>query len=266
MSNIVRYLSYFLSAYSLVCVCVRIPSICRNIKEFSTTNKYARLYNSSPVLRVKISLYIALFFNICYTAVQFALAVSGKSKWYTTLTVYYFLLVGLRIMLLMFMNKIGGDDSQSKLLEWRLYGISGTILALMNIVLAVMVFFIVWKNKGFTHYYLITIALAGYTFTSLTMAIVSIVRYRKFNSPYMSASKAINLVCALVSLLSLETAMLASFGREMSIRSRNILISVTGLIICLIVLGIAIYMSTRAIKNINILQKEIEEEKTFGQK
>ena len=43
-------------------------------------------------------------------------------------------------------------------------------------------------------------------------SVVHVVRYRRYNSPVMSAAKRINLVAALVSMLSLETAMLARFG------------------------------------------------------
>ncbi len=253
-----HYLAYIMSAYSLACMCLRIPLMVRDIKRFSATNKFAQLLVSSPVYRVRIMLYLSLFFNICYAAVQFALALTSKSNWYVTLTIYYCLLVALRVMLLVFMGQIGGEDKQSKLLEWRLYGISGIMLALMNMALNVMVFFIVWKNKGFSHYYVVTIALGAYTFLALTLAIVNIIRYRRFNSPVMSACKAISLVCALVSLLSLETAMLASFGGDMSEHSRYLLTVVTGMLICWFIFGMSIYMSSRAIKNIKQLRKEIE--------
>lgn len=67
----------------------------------------------------------------------------------------------------------------------------------------------------------------------------------------MSAAKVISLTAALVSMLSLETAMLAQFGRD-DVRLRQIMISATGTGVCAIVLGMAVFMiakSTKALKN-----------------
>ena len=68
----------------------------------------------------------------------------------------------------------------------------------------------------------------------------------------MSAAKAINLTAALVSMLSLETAMLAQFGGD-DVMFRQIMTSATGAGVCVIVLGMAVYMivkSTKALKSI----------------
>ena len=70
------------------------------------------------------------------------------------------------------------------------------------------------RNRTFHHHEITTIALAAYTFTSLTFAIINTVKYRKYHSPVYSASKAISLASACVSLLTLESTMLTTFGNE----------------------------------------------------
>ena len=44
------------------------------------------------------------------------------------------------------------------------------------------------------------------------MAVVNLVRDRKSGSPVMAAARGVNLAAALVSMLSLETAMLTQFN------------------------------------------------------
>ena len=96
--------------------------------------------------------------------------------------------------------------------------------------------------------------MAAYTFYAITIAIINVVKYRKYGSPILSAAKVINLTAALVSILSLETAMLSQFGDKKDEYFRQIMTSVTGGVISVLVLGMAIFMlvcSTRKLRNLN---------------
>ena len=53
---------------------------------------------------------------------------------------------------------------------------------------------------------------ALYTFYTTIMAVVNLVRDRKSGSPVRAAARGVNLAAALVSMLSLETAMLTQFN------------------------------------------------------
>lgn len=55
---------------------------------------------------------------------------------------------------------------------------------------------------------------------------------------------------ALVSMLALETAMLAQFGGNDTARSRMVMTGCTGAGVCAIVLGIAVYMIVRSTKKL----------------
>ena len=71
----------------------------------------------------------------------------------------------------------------------------------------------------------------------------------------LSAAKVISLVAALVSILSLETAMLARFGSEDDPLFRKVMTGATGCSVCVIVLGMALFMIVKAskqLKQINI--------------
>jgi hypothetical protein len=56
--------------------------------------------------------------------------------------------------------------------------------------------------------------MAAYFFYAVIIAATNVVKFRRHGSPILSAAKAINLVAAMVSILSLETAMLAQFGSD----------------------------------------------------
>jgi hypothetical protein len=81
-------------------------------------------------------------------------------------------------------------------------------------------------------------------------AIINVVKFRKLGSPILSAAMIVNLTAAMVSMLSLETAMLAEFGSDEPI-FRRYMTGASGGVVCTFVLGMAIYMivrSTRYIK------------------
>ena len=96
--------------------------------------------------------------------------------------------------------------------------------------------------------------MALYSFYSVIMAIMNVVKFRKHNSPVMSAAKAINLVAAMVSILSLETAMVSQFGGDDDSNFRQIMTGATGGGVCVIVLGMAIFMIVRSSINLKKLQ------------
>lgn len=140
--------------------------------------------------------------------------------------------------------------------EYLHYRFCGILLLLMNLSLSAIVFFIVRENRDFEYHYIHTIALAAYTFCAMALSIIDVIKYRKYESPVMSAAKAIGLACALVSVLSLETAMLSAFGNNEDIRFRQIITAATGTAVCVIILAMALYMIVKSTKEIKRLKKE----------
>ena len=133
-----------------------------------------------------------------------------------------------------------GEKMREELSRYRL---CGWVFLAMNLALSLMVFFMVYWNRTFRHHEITTIALAAYTFTAFVMAIINIVKYRKYNSPVYSASKAISLASACVSMLTLEATMLTTFGDgTMDAVTRKIFLGCTGGVISVFVIVTAIYM------------------------
>ena len=92
--------------------------------------------------------------------------------------------------------------------------------------------------------------MALYTFYITIAAVVNVVKFRKHGSPILSAAKVISLTAALVSMLSLATAMLAQFGQDDEEEFRRIMIGAFGGAVCAVVLAMAIYMIVRSTKQL----------------
>ena len=113
-----------------------------------------------------------------------------------------------------------------------------------------------FQNRGFAYNGVLIYVMAAYTFYSTTHAIVNIVKYRKYNSPVMSAATVITFAAALVSMLSLETAMLTAFGTDTTPETKRILIASTGAGISVIVVAMSSYLIVRSTKEINMYKEE----------
>ncbi|MGN1432073.1 MAG: hypothetical protein ACI4XI_00075 [Ruminococcus sp.] len=253
----IAYVSYVFSAYTMTIVCIRAFKIIRskgkNVKAVIHKNKYAHRYLTDVHFKMHISLYLSLGINLLYAVLKLFSGVYFQSVWFGTLGVYYLLLAAMRFLLLRHANKNPfGKELDSELKRYRLCGV---ILMLMNIALTGVVILVTRQNQGFEYAGYLIYIMAMYAFYTIITAVINVVKYLKYESPVMSAAKAVNLAAALVSMLALETAMLSQFGKsENSPLFRQIMTGATGGCVCLIILGIAVYMivkSTRQLRKRN---------------
>ena len=247
----IAIVSYVLAAYTLTVWCFRIPYLIRFFKTFKKENKYARRWQDDAGLRVNVSLYGTLIWNIAYALLQLGMGFWHHTFWFFSLAGYYISLAVMRFFLVRHTRK--HKPGERMLDELRKYRACGIVFLIMNLALALIIFFMVYWNRTFHHHEITTIALAAYTFTSLAFAIVNTVKYRKYNSPVYSASKAISLAAACVSMLTLESTMLTTFGDgTISLTERRILLGVSGGVISAGIIAMAIYMIVQGTKKIRL--------------
>ena len=79
---------------------------------------------------------------------------------------------------------------------------------------------------------------------------MDIIKYRRLGSPVMSTAKIVSLSSALVSMLNLETAMFAQFGKAMSPEHQHIFIILTGAGVSLAVVTLSVLLIVKATKEI----------------
>lgn len=249
--------SYFLSAYALTIVCARAPALVRAVRAVKQDNRYIRRYTSDAGLRIKLSLYISVAVNLLYALLQLGSGFYYHSVWFYALSGYYALLGLMRFFLLRDARRT--TLGLNRLTELYRYRFCGMILLLVNLAIAVIITFIVSQNRGFAYNEILSIAMAAYTFFAMGKAIVDIVKYRRYESPVMSAAKAINLAAALMSMMSLETALISAFGSGENPIFRRVMTASTGAAVCLAVLAMALYMIVTSTKAIHSMKKEIPE-------
>ena len=197
--SVVAIISYVLAAYTLTIWCFKIPYLIRFFKSFRDENKYAQIWLKDTRLRVNVSLYGSLIWNVAYALLQLGMGFWHHTFWFYSLAGYYICLAVMRFFLARYTTKHKpGEKMREELIRYRL---CGWVFLAMNLALTLIIFFMVYWNRTFTHHMITAIALAAYTFTAFTMAIINIVKYRKYNSPVYSASKAISLASACVSML-----------------------------------------------------------------
>ena len=249
----IAVISYVLAAYTLTIWCVRVPELIRIFKSFKNENKYARRWLEDAHLRVNVSLYGSLLWNTAYAVFQLGLGFWHHTFWYYSLAGYYICLAVMRFFLVLHTSKNkAGEKMQEELRKYRNCGI---VFLTMNLALSLIVFFMVYWNRTFEHHEITTIAMAAYTFGSMTMAIINVIKYRKYNSPVYSASKAIGLAAACVSMLTLESTMLTTFSDGgVTLTERRIMLGCTGAAICLFIVAMAVYMIVQSSKKLKELK------------
>lgn len=238
-----RMAAYTLSTYALVICCARIPALVYRLRAFKERNRLIQRWLGDARLRMNVTLTGSILWNGSYALMQLGLCVYHRSLWFGALSAYYFLLAFMRFFLVRY--SLGHALGQSIQEEKRRYSFCGALFLPMNVALSVIIFHMVNENRLVRHHEITTIAMAAYAFAALTMAIVNAVRYRKYNSPVLSASKAISLASASVSMLTLEGTMLATFGADtMSELSQKIFLRLSGAGISILIIAMALYMLT----------------------
>ena len=262
------FLSYLLSAYALVITCTSVTRVNRLVKsvradigkhplmeKVSNTSLGARFLGDVR-FRTEISLYLGFLINLLYIVMKMASGIYYHSVWFVSVALYYILLAIMRFLLFRRgKTRTDGNHLEAELKRYRMCGI---LLLLMNQALAGIVVFMVSQNKSYDYPGYLIYAMAAYSFYCMIVASVNVIKFRRHGSPVLSAAKVISLVSAMVSILSLETAMVTRFGDQDDFAFRQIMTGATGGGVCTTVLGIAVYMivkSSLQLKRIKIAER-----------
>jgi hypothetical protein len=247
--------SYVFSFYVLLVICFRVPEIVAFLKRIKKENRYLDRFLSDRELRVRISLYFALIINVAYAIFQLGLGLIHSSLWYYSLGGYYIILSLMRFFVVRHDRKA---EAERLLDRGRICKLVGILLLIMTLVLSGAILHMIVLDVTIVHHQITTIAMAAYTFTALALAIVGIVKDRDKKSLVFMVSKAVSLVAALVSIITLENAMITVFGGENQKGFSKIMTAATGAGICAAVVAIAVYIIVIANKYLQNTDKTEE--------
>ena len=249
------YVSYLLSAYALTVLTVnfpflirRTPSIIRKSKLFRKTmtfllgHEHSKRYVTDIAYRVRISLIASVIASLLYAALKLFAGLHYASFWYGADALFYFVLSAVRILLTR--NMRGNERDMAK--EYRLYRSCGVLIFALNVALIGVVYQVINQNMGYRYRGLLVFVVATYAFIKISVAITSVIRFRKRNSPILSAVKVINFAKALVAIFALQSAMFASFGSNDSEALKQLMNIIVGGCVCATVFAMAVYMVVNA--------------------
>lgn len=257
------YPIFLLSAYSLVILLAALPALAGRLRQLKvnlwkrsrlirrvSSTAFGGRYLNDQLFRSSVSIYQGMAVNFLYMLFRLVTAVQYASVWFFSMAVYYMVLCIMRAYL-----AFGYRHRERKgvAYELRCYRRTAGMLFILNIPMGGMIVLMVRTNSGFNYPgYLIYLS-ALYTFYMMTLSIVNLVKFRKMGSPILSAAKILNFVSAMMSVLGLQTAMIARFSSDGE-GYRKMMNAITGGAVFFIVMVTVVVMMVQSSK----IKKEVE--------
>ncbi len=186
--------------------------------------------------------------NLAFVLFNTVLAILTGQIWYASLAGYYFLLSVLRGGVF-YGNKrataqAGQDEKELRRLQIKHYGYCGGALLFLDIAMSVAVTQMVLSQKPTQYTEIMAIVFATYAFYKISLAIWNTLKARRSKDLQLQCFRNIGLVDGAVSLLSLQTTLVATFSE--SGESMLLLNALTGAAVCLLTVGVGIFMLIQA--------------------
>lgn len=264
------YLSYAVAAASLaytVYLLVRlVPRWKKSITKKLKANPFVGELIDDYGYRTGVFAALSTFVNFAYAIFEAVMSLLTLSPWRGALAVYYGVLTAMRLGVTVNNRK---ERKKAKTQEdyrsynenkVRVYRFCGILLIVLSAAMAGMVVQMIRDERGFEYAGLTIYAEAAYTFWRVTLSVVNLVKARKFQDPIVQAIRNINLAGATMSLLGLQTAMMAAFSLDKeSAAWRTTMNSFSGGLVCGLTLLMGVFMIVNATKKLNDLQRGEEQ-------
>lgn len=201
--------------------------------------------------RIKTFLILSLVFNFAYSIFLFIISQIFSSKWFLVMYAYYTVLSIVRLFI--FFQTAPNKTVKKRIITMYVCGI---FLFLVNVVVSVMTFILIYTAVPIKHHEITVITLATYTFSALASAIVSSVKQIRQNNHVFSCIKLVSLISASVSMVNLTNVMLATFGDGGYLR--NIILPIFSGVVSIFIIFCAILMTRKAVFDLRELKNEKE--------
>ena len=252
LPQIVGIVVYILAGVFLVTACIFLVQDLKNgvIEKIVSTikrNPLGEKFFDDYTFRIILSTMPTFIINVAYTVYNGVLGVMHQSEWFITMAVYYSLLGIMRYHAVHTGRIISRMEDQSliKKKELSVIKTEGILLLLLNLALSGVVLLTIVQDTAKRYSEIMVITIAAYTFYKIITSVINMIKVRKLQSPILITIRNISVADALVSVLTLQMTMLASFqGRStLNINQMN---AMTGMAACILIslLGISmIYYS-----------------------
>ena len=238
---------YVLAAVLLTLSCVFFyhdlrENVIKKILEVIKKNPLGERFLADYTFRTILTTLPAFLINVAYTVYNGVIGIMNQSVWFITMAVYYSLLGIMRYRAVSTGRKISRLDDREQIRKKELSVIKtdGILLLVLNLALSGVVLLTIAQDTAKRYSEIMVISIAAYTFYKIIMAVVNMIKVRKTKSPILITIRNIGAADALVSMLTLQAAMFASFQDKNSLNT-NQMNAITGLSVCILIsiLGIS---------------------------
>lgn len=237
--SIPAYVIYGMSVYCLAIIIIPLPKFIRKtkcgIRQVMSRSEFGRKYLDDCAFRACVGIFQGMAIDFFYVAFRIFLGIRYASIWFITMAAYYLMLGIIRLVLAVNYRR------RTKVKEAVCYRRTAWLLFALNIPMGAMIALMVITDYGYSYPGYVIYVSAMYSFYTLIVSIINLVKFKKSGSPILSAAKVVNFVAALMSILALQTAMIAQFS-DQSDNFRKTMNAITGSGIWLCVITIAVYM------------------------
>lgn len=220
---------YGVSFYTLVIVCARIPGIVKKVKAGVYANKYANTYLTDKDLRMRIAIYRGLLINVVFAAFKIIMGLIYQSAWLYAMAGYNLILSLMRFIVVYRSQKKGLSEKEEHRRGLQSYHVCGWLVMLLNIAVSVIMYMVIVEKQTIQYHMIVTIGLAAFTFYCFIRAVVNMVKYRERTNPVYATIKRVDMVKAIVSIFTLQVAMLTSFSGQGAQIDVDLMNTLTGL-------------------------------------
>jgi len=256
--EILSYVLYGCAAvaltYTVYTIVIYAPGVKSRLTAWIKKTAFGRRLLEQYGFRTIVFAGCSLFVSLAYVAFHVVLAIVAHSFWYGSLALYYGLLVVLRGGIVLYHRKKrkagvseGYEKERTEIAKYRTCGILLTVIPLC---LVVPILQIIFLDRAFVHQGWTVFAFAAYAFYKIIMAVYNVFKSRKQEDMTVRAVRCVGVADAMVSIFSLQTALLFAFA-EGNYRVANAL---TGSAVCLLTIALGVFMTVDGCKRMRLLK------------
>ena len=168
-------------------------------------------YHFQTVYTARISALITFGF----TVFNGVIGVLYRSVWNISICIYYVLLAKVRRIIVRSQRKTV-DKNQDKEIIKKTYVVTHIILILIDLALVVPITLMVIGARNYTYGMIPAISMAAYTTYRMTMSIIHYFKSKRNENRFIRVIRTINLQDTLVSVLTLQNALIIANGDDMA--------------------------------------------------
>jgi len=213
--------------------------------------KYYRLFRDNYILRILVFTFVSSLISFGFGIFNLVYGIFLSSYWYLFFSVYYFVICLMKLVIIIVYKSVykryKEDSNRLELEKRKIYLSNGILFFILGVGLSIVVLMVLNLYKPIVTSEILAITTATYTFYKIVNSIRNFIKAKRNNDKLVQSIRDINLIETITSLVLLESTLITTFG-EMT-DSLKIVVGATGLIFCLFIFCVSIYIVISSIRH-----------------